>query len=311
MRENGLLALLAALQNHNQNAAMSGTGGLDLSNFSGSSWAEDWDPSEDDAEFGASASADDHEEVMSGPGRALKRLKKVQNKEEKWEERAAKARTPWGRKIAQHKAEKFSERGDKLAKKAGVDVATAAGGGGGGGFMYAHTGAPPMVGNIVPVTMYPKDTPSGVYSGATSQPLIKTSFAADGQAADIILQTGELPWAKFQIVGFMTSIKASRSDGAALYVKDLKTKNGSNLFLDDGYVDGDLFEANNREHIYGLRNQPVVSSPQRASVTCAGRGDNGDRIDFGCTLLVDIIEDEQGATPVRRVNRLAGAYAMS
>lgn len=226
---------------------------------------------------------------------------------------------------------------NKLLTKAGYGKAArrnsdemAASGLEGVGGLHFTVNSPPGLGRLVRLPFYPSASPvpatiitsAGAATVSATNPIIYTSQLntfAGGTA--YTMNTPQISWAMLRIVGFETTqlrqanLVGNNTGGAAtddgevgpaIIVQDLQIGGGANLFTHEDYGDATIYDANQPEFA-GLRDYPVLKSPNTASVNMNQVGvidANGRyRVTFSASLLCEVlIDDQYGA-------HIPGAYA--
>ena len=224
------------------------------------------------------------------------------------------------------KIEAQMEREIKRAERIGnVDQIIDALGLDGAGGLGFDVQAPPGVGRLVRMPFYPSGTVPANYitsGGAATASAVVPTFTyrnAGGAAitdiwivggAEMKLQTPQISWAEMRIVGFEVDMqgnnRALSTAGVTvtnsvfapkLICKDLKIGGGANLFTHENYADADIYDAQQPEYC-GLRDYPVVKSPNQAEVTvaavavCDSDGAGECSITATVVLLCEILNDD-------------------
>jgi len=202
------------------------------------------------------------------------------------------------------------------AQKQAASAALAASGIEGVGGMQFQAMAPPGIGRLVRLPFYPINgvanyTTAGGVGPATSAinpvfiaiPPVGTSGVAQN-----ILVTPQISWATLRIVGFETAVKTNlgiSAPGPVMVVQDLKIGGGANLFTHEEFADGMIYSANQPEFC-GLRDYPILKSPNTAQVTVQILDDvAGESLTASCSLLCEVlVDDNYGA-------HIPGPYARS
>ena len=167
-------------------------------------------------------------------------------------------------------------------------------------------------------------TAAGAGAASETVPTI-TYLAAAGAAANqpqlsagglIQLETPQISWATLRIVGFEVEVSGTSSDvnGATftnsntfpipkLAVSDLKIGGGANLFTHEDLADASIYDSAQPEFC-GLRDYPILKSPNVAQVNAAVLGFNGGdtaasfTLTFACSLLCEVLEDDNYGTNI-------------
>ena len=180
--------------------------------------------------------------------------------------------------------------------------------------------APAGVGRLVRLPFYPTGAiaAGGYVANGTTCPSVQAAnpVAAGNQNASIILRTPQISWATLRIVGFETEQQAQvvtacavgSTPAAKLVVSDLKIGGGANLFTHEDFADGQIYDADQPEFC-GLRDYPILKSPNVAEVTVASLGLAANANDsvhqFSCALLCEVLQDDNYGS------HIPGPYARS
>jgi hypothetical protein len=195
-----------------------------------------------------------------------------------------------------------------------------------GGLRFVAT-APPGVGRLCRVPFYLTSAggdfralpPGGTVSATSAtSPIIATAPVAGGVSASATLTTPQISWATLRIVGFEVAINIgenqSTDDVGELVVQRLKIGGGANLFVHEDYAPANIYASGN-DSFSGLRDYPLLKSPNTAEVTVAFFGHSGaltnapasiqgqaanvnvytnlsTNILFSCNLVVEILQDD-------------------
>ena len=204
------------------------------------------------------------------------------------------------------------------AQKQAASAALAASGIEGIGGLQFTAMAPPGIGRLVRLPFYPVNATLNVVTStstaatgntaSTTNPVfieIPVGAGVSGNAAHL-LQTPQISWATLRIVGFEVALKtncAIQNPGPVLLVQDLKIGGGANLFTHEDFADSDIYSANQPEFC-GLRDYPILKSPNTAQVTVQMLDDVvGESLTASCSLLCEVlVDDNYGA-------HIPGAYA--
>jgi hypothetical protein len=191
--------------------------------------------------------------------------------------------------------------------------------------------APPGVGRLIRIPFYElSPTPGFVALIGQSEAAIAAAIAA-GQESSVspsilveaptagtitdtaLLQTPQISWATLRIVGFETNIQEPLNYGTApmeICFSDLKVGGGANLFVHEDFAPGSIYLMG-QDSFAGLRDYPLLKSPNRAEVAVQGIGFSAGLLDEGasaplimsCNLVCEIlVDDNYGA-------HIPGAYA--
>jgi hypothetical protein len=195
-----------------------------------------------------------------------------------------------------------------------------------GGLQFQAKG-PPGVGRLVRIPFLITDSPDfnvagtpGIVTtdGGTSVPAISNASVIVQSTArsfsGMVFQTPVLEWATLRIVGLQVSQRASPSAWPTggggfvralslrpfILVRQLQVGGGANLLPNEGYVDATLYSPLVPE-FSGLRNYPIVRSPNNVSVMAAVVGQPGAvgvpdirtdyQVAFSINLVCEVLED--------------------
>jgi hypothetical protein len=191
------------------------------------------------------------------------------------------------------------------------------------GGLEFQTQAPPGIGRMVRLPFYPATGVAG-YSGGNASltnPVLTATIpnAYGASLASITMSTPQISWATLRIVGFETDIHMvvndAGTDAAAvaateglnsiyapkLLVQDLQIGGGANLFTHEDFADGEIYDCNQPEFC-GLRDYPILKSPNVAQITVAAVGSGGpaaggggagvQSITFSVALLCEVLQDD-------------------
>jgi hypothetical protein len=202
--------------------------------------------------------------------------------------------------------DKVLERsGFNTSRAAMADMAAAAGVDGIGGLRF-QAQAPPGIGRLVRLPFYPvvgnsgvggtTVTAGGVSLPSTTNPVcIEVPAAGQTSPGAHPLQTPQISWAILRLVGFETEAKRQKGTsetGPMLLVADLQIGGGANLFTHEDFADATVYDANQPEFA-GLRDYPIIKSPNTASVTAQMVGDEASyRLTFTLSLLAEVLVDD-------------------
>lgn len=288
--------------------------------FYGDSYgADDDDDDDEDDIFGAESAINDlmyapPQEFGAWADRADNKIAKLEDKRDKLKEKSRQV-APWrrnklnrrveklNRKISELKGKKSTTETQKLrgvgniASRQGIQAAASARNSAlvdpvqsqelrisqaGAGMRY-NVVAPPGSGRLNKVPMY--------QDGETN-PRNALTVPSGGITSSTTLYTEDLPFAVYRLVGFVCSVYGTDNNtGSIGLVQDLKIKGGSNLFLHENWGAAANYETD-LEHLNGLRDYPVVKSPNFAQVDIAASGDSQDVVVMTCDIVADIITDD-------------------
>jgi len=180
--------------------------------------------------------------------------------------------------------------------------------------------APAGVGRMVRLPFYPTSGAAGYITGngdataSTTIPTVSVSLTGGGfygtQPASFTMTTPQISWATLRIVGFETDIHSTAfTDTTAatlannsvsapkLVVQDLQIGGGANLFTHEDFADAEIYDAAQPEFC-GLRDYPILKSPNTAQVTVAVVGAEGaaaadtNVLVFSAALLCEVLQDD-------------------
>ena len=185
--------------------------------------------------------------------------------------------------------------------------------------------APPGIGRLIRIPFYmttaagtflaltPGTDPNSVTSSSTS-PIIAGGSTDAGVNASAILRTPQISWATLRIVGFEVAVnfptnplaETAASTIGELLVQDLKIGGGANLFVHEDFAAANIYASGN-DSFSGLRDYPILKSPNQAEVTIAmfaptasgatpakdvANVDILGHILFSCNLVCEILQDD-------------------
>lgn len=127
-----------------------------------------------------------------------------------------------------------------------------------------------------------------------------------GQTGVALMQTPQISWATLRIVGFEINRQDAILAPAAvpeICVSDLQIGGGANLFVHEDFAPSGIYLAG-QSSFAGLRDYPILKSPNVAQVSVQGVGDPASaQIAFSASLVCEIlVDDNYGA-------HVPGAYA--
>ena len=160
---------------------------------------------------------------------------------------------------------------------------------------------------IVGITVEQRRSPFAGYNEAATQPSPLPPVAA---GPDYIAGTGQYASALYY-----TQLPAH------LYLKNLTVGGGANLFMQEGYVDGNIFDERIPDFA-GLRAYPKLDSPNQAYIEAAVQGGSLATITFSISLICEDLRDTQYGSSIpgpyvrrdamaRRTNEGGNVYAGS
>jgi hypothetical protein len=128
-----------------------------------------------------------------------------------------------------------------------------------------------------------------------------------------LLQTPQISWATLRIVGFESNINEPLNYGTPpmeVCFSDFKVGGGANLFVHEDFAPASIYLMG-QDSFAGLRDYPILKSPNRAEVAVQGVGFGAGLLGegasapliFSCNLVCEIlVDDNYGA-------HIPGAYA--
>ena len=154
--------------------------------------------------------------------------------------------------------------------------------------------APPGIGRLIRIPFYLTNATQGfdpqvpgtlatAAAGYTSaggtvsavDPVILATNNLVNIGANAALVTPAISWATLRIVGFESSVSQAKSPNVngvvGLVFQDLQIGGGANLFIHEDFADSSLYASSN-DNFAGLRDYPLLKSPNTARVTCAITG---------------------------------------
>ncbi len=147
-------------------------------------------------------------------------------------------------------------------------------------------------------------------TGSTTVPTAYIDFAnvaaGGGATGTALMQTPQISWATLRIVGFeivrQDAVLAPAS-APEICVSDLQIGGGANLFVHEDFAPSGIYLAG-QSSFAGLRDYPILKSPNVAQVSVQGVGDPlSAQIAFSASLVCEIlVDDNYGA-------HVPGAYA--
>jgi len=178
-----------------------------------------------------------------------------------------------------------------------------------GGLQF-QASSPPGIGRMVSLPFYPTSvntdvtTSSGVNSISRTNPvcIFSVGNSINNSVNPITLTTPQISWAKLRVVGFETDIRTNSAQNTSpptLIVSDLKIGGGTNLFTHEDYSDG-MFYSNKNDYYAGLRDYPLLISPNQAQVTVGAISPTatGDTVTFSVQLVCEVLDDENYGTHI-------------
>lgn len=197
--------------------------------------------------------------------------------------------------------------------------------------------APPGQGRLLRLPFYPDAGATGYVTGAggadasTTVPTVGAQIPQSygTQLGSFQMKTPQISWATLRIVGFEVDVHNTQTsapslatsggfaaaDNIALHsanavsapkviVKDLQVGGGATLFTHEEFADAVIYDASQPEFC-GLRDYPILKSPNQAQVQVAAVGCGGvngagggapsngiQSMVFSCTLLCEVLQDD-------------------
>jgi hypothetical protein len=178
-----------------------------------------------------------------------------------------------------------------------------------GGLQF-QASSPPGIGRLVSLPFYPYSvnddvtTSSGQNKSSNTNPvcILSVGNTIPNAVSSFSMRTPQISWAKLRVVGFEVDIRtncAQNTSTPTLLVSDLKIGGGTNLFTHEDYSDG-MFYSNKNDYYAGLRDYPLLISPNDAMVTISAVSPttSGDTITFSAQLVCEVLEDENYGTHI-------------
>tara|TARA_Y100000034_G_scaffold115525_1_gene152767 strand:- start:15781 stop:16464 length:684 start_codon:yes stop_codon:yes gene_type:complete len=132
--------------------------------------------------------------------------------------------------------------------------------------------------------------------------------AAIGATNTAQLQTPQISWALLRIVGFECSVQypvVPATDAMDLAFSDLQIGGGANLFVHENFGPAGIYLMG-QDSFAGLRDYPILQSPNTATVNIQGVGSNFSApLTFSANLVCEILQDDNYGAHV------PGPYARS
>lgn len=138
-------------------------------------------------------------------------------------------------------------------------------------------------------------TAQGLQPSSVSSPNILITPVANGSTNTAILRTPQISWATLRMVGFVTNIYTPAIPSTAtldISFSDLKLGGSATLFVHEDFGSGTMYQTDNTNP--GLRDYPIVVSPNRVEVSVQGMGlATSTPMQFSCAILCDILQDDE------------------
>ena len=150
------------------------------------------------------------------------------------------------------------------------------------------------------VTNFQVLTTSGLQNTSTDSPNILITPVANGATNTALLRTPQISWSLLRMVGFVTNLYTPTIPNAAtldICFSDLKVGGSTSLFVHEDFGSGTMYQTDNSNP--GLRDYPLVVSPNRVEVAVQGMGLAGSSAtQFSCAILCDILQDDEYGTHI-------------
>ena len=186
---------------------------------------------------------------------------------------------------------------DSLAMKSKVNINTI------GGLQFQAT-SPPGIGRLVSLPFYPTavnadvTTAGGANVTSSNNPvcILDIGNTTNNTVTPFVMTTPQISWAMLRIVGFEVDIRtncAQNTSRPTLLVSTLKVGGGTNLFTHEDYSDG-MFYANDNDYYAGLRDYPLLVSPNTAQVLIGAISPTAtnNTITFSAQLVCEVLSDQ-------------------
>jgi len=191
--------------------------------------------------------------------------------------------------------------------------------------------APPGLGRLIRIPFYKPNATANATAGltaisgqalplvagaaSTTHPIFEVNNnvlampAAGGIGPTELLQTPQISWAILRIVGFECDINwPVLPAGQVMEVcfQDLQIGGGATLFVHEDWGPGSIYLVG-QDSFAGLRDYPILKSPNQAQVDCAavGLGGISDPLLMSCNLVCEILQDDNFGA------HIPGPYARS
>ena len=176
--------------------------------------------------------------------------------------------------------------------------------------MQFQATSPPGIGRLVSLPFYPTSvnadvtTSGGANTVSSTNPVCILSIGntINNAVSTFVMSTPQISWATLRIVGFEVDVRtncAQNTSQPTLLVSDLKVGGGTNLFTHEDFSDG-TFYANENDYYAGLRDYPLLISPNTAqvSVSAVSPTATGDTITFSAQLVCEVLVDQNYGTHI-------------
>jgi len=132
------------------------------------------------------------------------------------------------------------------------------------------------------------------------------ALAAAQATGTATMQTPQISWATLRIVAFeiqRQDATLAPASAGEVCVSDLQIGGGANLFVHEDFAPAGIY-LSGQSSFAGLRDYPILKSPNVASVSVQGLGDPASaRISFSASLVCEILVDDMYGA------HIPGAYA--
>lgn len=147
---------------------------------------------------------------------------------------------------------------------------------------------------------------AGTVSNAVPAVIVDFAAITSNVTSIALMQTPQISWATLRIVGFEASVRYPQlapSNQGEITFSDLKVGGGANLFVHEDFAPASIY-ASGQASFAGLRDYPILKSPNTAQVALQGFGSTTSaRLTFSSSLVCEIlVDDNYGA-------HIPGAYA--
>lgn len=138
-------------------------------------------------------------------------------------------------------------------------------------------------------------TSTGLQNSSFSSPNILITPTVNGSTNTAILRTPQISWSVLRMVGFVTNLYTPPIPNSAtmdICFSDLKVGGSTSLFVHEDFGSGTMYQTDNSNP--GLRDYPLVVSPNRVEVSVQGMGlATSSPTQFSCAILCDILQDDE------------------
>jgi len=178
-----------------------------------------------------------------------------------------------------------------------------------GGLQFQAT-SPPGIGRLVALPFYPTSvnadvtTSSGANTVSNTNPvcILSVGNTTPNAVSEFVMTTPQISWATLRIVGFEVDVRtncAQNTSPPTLLVSDLKVGGGTNLFTHEDFSDGQFY-ANENDYYAGLRDYPLLVSPNTAqvSISAVSPTATGNTITFSAQLICEVLIDDNYGTHI-------------